>query len=77
MLPSGSLDFISFSINTRSIVGVYCLASCIFAPESVIAIMLALVGLGGVLILFIKLILELLILILLTNTPSLHDALPI
>ena len=46
MLPSGSLAFISFSIITGDIVGVACFARCIFAPVSVIAGMLLLVGLG-------------------------------
>ena len=48
VLPSGSIDYISFSIITGAIVGVACLARCIFAPEFVIASMLVLVGLGGV-----------------------------
>ena len=43
-----SLDFISLSIITGAIVGVDCLARCIFAPESVIYIMLVIAGLGGV-----------------------------
>ena len=47
LLPSGSLDFISFSIITGSIVGVACLDMCIFAPESTIYRMLVLVGLSG------------------------------
>ena len=48
VLPSGSLVFISFSIITGFIVGVACLASCIFAQKSVISSMLVLFGLGGV-----------------------------
>ena len=48
MLTYGSLAFISFSIFTGAIVGVDCLAGCIFAPASAIAIILVLVGLGGV-----------------------------
>ena len=48
VIPSGSLDFISFSIITGAIVWVACLARCIFAPESVISSTLVLVGLGGV-----------------------------
>ena len=48
VLPSGSLAFISLSIITGAIVGVACLARCIFATESSIASMLFLVGLGGV-----------------------------
>ena len=64
VLQSGSLDFILLSIITGAIVGVACLASCIFAPESEIAIILALVVVGGVTIWLLKLILGLLILIL-------------
>ena len=48
VLPSGSLAFILFAIIIGEIVGVACFAGCIFAPESVIASMLLLVGLGGV-----------------------------
>ena len=48
VLPSGSLAFILCSIFTGAIVGVACLARCIFAPESAIASMLVLFGLGGV-----------------------------
>ena len=48
--PYCSLDFISLSIITGAIVGVACLARCIFAPESVISSMLVLVGLGEILI---------------------------
>ena len=48
VLPYGSLGFISLSIITWIIVGVVCLARCVFAPESVIASILVLVGLGGV-----------------------------
>ena len=50
VLPSGSLALISFYIITGAILGVACLAKCIFAPESAIANMLVLFGLGGVLI---------------------------
>ena len=73
VIPSGSLDFISFSIITGAIVGVACFARYIFAPESDIASMLLLVGLGGASILFIKLILGLLISILLTIAPNRHS----
>ena len=73
VIPSVSLSFISLFINTGTIVGVACLARCIFAPESAISSMLVLVGLGGVLILFIKLILGLLILILLYIAPNCHS----
>ena len=48
VLPSCSLAFISLSIITGAIVGVACLARCIFATDSAIASMLLLVGLGGV-----------------------------
>ena len=48
VLPSGSLDFISFSIITGAIVGVAYFSGCIFAPESAIACMLLMVGLGVV-----------------------------
>ena len=48
MLLYGSLDLISLYIITGAIVGVACLARCIFAPESAIASMLVPVGLGGV-----------------------------
>ena len=47
MIPSGSISLISLSIITGDIVGVACLARCIFAPESVISRMLVLVGLDG------------------------------
>ena len=50
VFPSGSIDSILLFIVTGSIVGVACLARYIFALESVIAIILILVGLGGVLI---------------------------
>ena len=72
VLPSGSIDYISFSIITGAIVGVACLARCIFAPESAIASMLILFGLGGVSIKLIKLILGLLISILLTIASNRH-----
>ena len=48
MIPSGSLAFIHFSVIIGSIVGVDYFGRCIFAPESVIASMLLLLGLGGV-----------------------------
>ena len=50
VLPSVSLDLISFYIIKGDIVGVACLARCTFTPDSAIATMLVLVGLGGVLI---------------------------
>ena len=50
VLPSVIIDFISLSIISGDIVGVACLARCILAPESAIASMLLLVGLGGLLI---------------------------
>ena len=56
VLPSVIIDFISLSIITGAIVGVACVARCIFVPDSAIASMLVLVGLGGVSIGFIKLI---------------------
>ena len=43
VLPSGSLDFISFSIIKGATVGVACFDGCMFAPESTISIMLVLV----------------------------------
>ena len=61
MLPSGSLDVISFDIITRDIFEVDYFDRCIFAPESTISSMLLPRGLGGVSIKFIKLILRLLI----------------
>ena len=61
VLLSGSLDNILFGIITGAIVMVTCFDRFIFAPESAIARMLLLGGLGGVLIKFIKLILGLLI----------------
>ena len=70
VIKSGSLALISLSIITGAIVGVSCLDMFIFAPESVIASMLVLVGLGGVSIQFTKLILGLLILILLSIAPN-------
>ena len=66
VLPSGSLVFIALSIIIGSIVWMACLARCIFSPEPAIAIMVVLVGLGGVSMWFIKLILGLLLLILLS-----------
>ena len=48
LLPSGSFAFILFSMITGDIVGVACLARCIFAPDSAIASILVLVGLVGV-----------------------------
>ena len=73
VLPSGSLVFISLFIITGAIVGVACPARCIFLPESAIDSMLVLVGLGGVLIWFIKLILGLIVLILLSIAPNHHS----
>ena len=37
VLPSGSLDVMSFEIMTGPIVVVACFARCIFSPESAIA----------------------------------------
>ena len=65
VLPYGSLVFILISIIIGAIVGVSCIARCIFAPESAISSMLVLVELSGELIWFIKIVLGLLILILL------------
>ena len=48
VLPYGSLAVISFDIITGRIFVVACFARFIFAPESAIASMLLLVGLGGV-----------------------------
>ena len=48
VLPYGSLALISLSIITGAIVEVACLARCIFVPESTIASMLVLFGLGDV-----------------------------
>ena len=73
VLPSGSLASVSLSIITGAILGVACLARCIFAPEYAIASMLLLIWLGGLLIQFIELILGLLILILLTIAPNCHS----
>ena len=50
MIPSGSIAIISNDIITGAIIGVAYFARCIFAPKSVIAIMLLLRSLGGVLI---------------------------
>ena len=61
VLPYGSLSVILFDIITGAIVVVACFARCIFAPESAMAIMFLLLGLGGVSIQFIELILGLLI----------------
>ena len=47
VLPSGNLDFISFSIITGAIVGASCIDRFIFAPESKISSMLVIVLLGG------------------------------
>ena len=44
VLPSGSLDFISFSIIIGAFVGAPYFARCIFAPASTISSMLVLVG---------------------------------
>ena len=79
VLPSGILDFISLSIIIEAIVGVDFIDRCVFAPDSVIAIMSVLVVLGGVLIWSVKLISGLLILILLSislNRHSHHFSLP-
>ena len=46
VLTSGSLAFILLSIVTGAILGVACLAMCIFVQKSTIASMLVLVGLG-------------------------------
>ena len=73
VIPSSILDVISFYIITGAILVVDFFAGCIFAPDSSIASMLLLVGLGGVSIKFIKLILGLLISILLTATPNRHS----
>ena len=73
VLPSGNLDFISLSITTGAIVGVACLARCILSPEYAIDIMLVLVGLGEVSIWFIKIVLGLPILLLLTIYPNRHS----
>ena len=73
VLTSVSLGFISLFIITRTIVGVACLARCIFALESGISSMVVLVGLCGVWIWSIKLILGLLILILLSIAPNRHS----
>ena len=70
VVPYGSLTFISLSIISGAIVGVACLVRRIFAPETVIASILVLFGLGGVSIWFVKLILGLLILILLSIAPN-------
>ena len=48
VLPYGSLAFISFSMIAGAIVGVACFDRCIFTPESTIASILLLVGLGEV-----------------------------
>ena len=48
VLPSSILALILFSIIKGSSVGVAYLDGCILALESMIAIMLVLVGLGGV-----------------------------
>ena len=48
VLPSGSLDFISFSIIKGDIVGMAFFAMCLFAPKFAISRNLVLVGLGGV-----------------------------
>ena len=63
VLPSCSISVISVGIITGAVLVVPCFARCIIAPESGIAIMLILGGLGGVLTQFIKLTLGLLILI--------------
>ena len=47
VLQYGSLDFVSLYIIKGDIIGVACLDRCILAPESEIASMIVLVGLGG------------------------------
>ena len=47
MLSYSCLASILLSIITGAIVGVACLARCIFAAESTIDIMIEIVGLGG------------------------------
>ena len=73
VLPSGILAVISFDIITGAIVGLACFARCIFAPESVIAIMLLLRLLGRVSIKFIKMVLGILIFMLLSIVPNYHS----
>ena len=58
---------------TGAIVLVACFASCIFEPAYIIDSMLLIGEFGGVLIQFIKLILELLISILLIIAPNRHS----
>ena len=72
VIPSGSLDVISFDIIVGSIVVMDFCARCIFAPASVIASMLVPGGLGRVSIKCIKLILGLLISILFIAASSCH-----
>ena len=50
VFPSSSPVDISTNIVIEAIVGVACFARCIFAPESVIARILVIFGLGAVLI---------------------------
>ena len=73
VLPSSSLTFISIDIVTGVIVLVDCFYRCIIAPESVIASMLLLGGIGRVSIQLIKLILGLIISILFIPTPKRHS----
>ena len=73
MLPFGSLAFIPLSIIAGAVLGVACLARCLFALEYAVACMLILVGLGGVMILFIKLKLGFIILTLLSIAPNRHS----
>ena len=70
VLPYGILAIISFDIITVGIVVVNFFPRCISAPESAIASMLLLGGLGGISIQFIKLILGLLISILFIASPN-------
>ena len=73
VLPSGSLDVVSFEIITGYIAVVACFSRYIFAPESAIYSMFLLEEFGGVPIHFIKLFLGLLISILLVITPTCHS----
>ena len=72
MLPSVRLAGVSFDVVTGVIVGAACLDGCMFAPESEISSVYLLGKLGGLKILFIKLILGVLILILLFIAPNRH-----
>ena len=48
VLPSGSLDIVLFDITTGAIILVAYFDMCVLSPESAIARMLSLGGLGGV-----------------------------